>query len=208
MYLPQDAEDAALVARCRAGDQEGFELLVRRHHRPLFNVALRMVGNREDAADATQNAFVKVYEHLDAYDVDRRFFSWLYRILVNECLNILRARRPSIDCSAVELMTAHGPLDALERSERHRQIQSALMALPLEQREVIVLRHFAGLSYEEIAAAAGIPAKTVKSRLYSARQRLGELLFAWESHGEHPEREPRNTRSTRMWRGPGDDRLE
>lgn len=180
MYLPQDADDAVLVARCRAGDPAGFELLVRRHQRPLFNIALRMVGNREDAADATQNAFVKLYEHLDAYDLDRRFFSWIYRILVNECLNILRGRRPSIDCSAVELRTDRGPLDALERSERHRRIQAALMVLPLEQREVIVLRHFAGLSYEEIAGATGVPAKTVKSRLYSARQRLGELLFAWE----------------------------
>lgn len=180
MYLPQDPDDAALVARCRAGDQAGFELLVRRHQRPLFNIALRMLGNREDAADATQNAFVKVYEHLDAYDVDRRFFSWMYRILVNECLNILRRRRPSIDCSVVDLPTERGPLDALERSERHRQIQAALMALPLEQREVVILRHFGGLSYEEIAGATGVPAKTIKSRLYSARQRLGELLLAWE----------------------------
>jgi RNA polymerase sigma-70 factor (ECF subfamily) len=183
VYLPQDAEDAALVARCRAGDQAAFELLVRRHQRSLFNVAVRMVGNREDAADATQNAFVKIYEHLDAYDSDRRFFSWMYRILVNECLNILRARRPSIDCSEVDLPAGSGPLDTLERSERHRQIQAALMLLPIEQREVIVLRHFAGQSYEEIAGTIGVPAKTVKSRLYTARQRLGELLFAWESHG-------------------------
>jgi RNA polymerase sigma-70 factor (ECF subfamily) len=180
VYLSQDAEDAALVARCRAGDQVGFELLVRRHERVLFTVALRMVGNREDAADATQNTFVKVYQHLEDFDVDKRFFSWLYRILVNECLNILRARRPSHESSEPLLSTEVGPLDALERKERHRRIQAALMALPHEYREVVVLRHFAGLSYEDIGTALGVPARTIKSRLYTARQRLGELLLGWE----------------------------
>jgi RNA polymerase sigma-70 factor (ECF subfamily) len=180
VYLSQDAEDAALVARCRAGDQVGFELLVRRHERVLFNVALRMVGNRDEAADATQNAFVKVYQHLGDFDVTRRFFSWLYRILVNECLNILRARPRASEEIGSAAETGDGPFETLARSERHRRIQAALMALSPEYREVVVLRHFAGLSYDEIADSVGVPAKTVKSRLYSARQRLGELLLDWE----------------------------
>lgn len=180
MYLSQDAEDASLVARCRAGDPVGFELLVRRHERVLFNVALRMLGNREEAADATQNTFVKVYQHLDEFDCDRRFFSWLYRILVNECLNIRRARPGVSEEIGSALASSAGPFETLERSERHRRIQAALLSLPHEYREVVVLRHFAGLSYDDIAAAVGVPAKTVKSRLYSARQRLGELLLGWE----------------------------
>ena len=180
MYLSQDAEDAALVARCRAGDQVGFELLVRRHERVLFNVAFRMLGSREEAADATQNTFVKVYEHLGNFDFHHLFFSWLYRILVNECLNILRARSHASEEIGSALVTEEGPFEMLARSERHQRIQAALMALTHEYREVIVLRHFAGLSYDQIADTVGVPAKTVKSRLYSARQRLGELLLDWE----------------------------
>ena len=180
MYLSQDAEDAALVARCRAGDQTGFELLVRRHERVFFNVALRMVGDRETAADATQTTFVRVYEHLDDFDFDHRFFSWAYRILVNECLNILRSRRPGIEGTGSLVATADGPFETLARSERHQRIQAALMSLTHEHREVVVLRHFAGLSYESIAIAIGVPVKTVKSRLYTARQRLGERLLGWE----------------------------
>lgn len=182
MYLSQDAEDAALIARCRAGDPAAFELLVRRHERVLFNVALRMLGNREDAADATQTAFVKAYEHLDDFDFDRRFFSWIYRILVNECFNLRRARRPNDglpDEPGIASIAA-GPFENLERHERHRRIQAALLVLTHELREVVVLRHFGGLSYDEIAAVTGIPARTVKSRLYTARQRLGELLLDWE----------------------------
>ena len=180
MYLSQDAEDADLVARCRAGDQKGFELLVRRHERALFNVALRMVGDRETAADATQNTFVKVYEHLDEFDFHHRFFSWVYRILVNECLNILRVHRPATGEIGSVPTTEPGPFEKLAHTERHRRIQAALMALTPDYREVVVLRHFGGLSYDDIATAIGLPVKTVKSRLYSARQRLGELLLGWE----------------------------
>ena len=180
VYLSQDAEDADLVARCRAGDQKGFEALVRRHERALFNVALRMVGDRETAADATQNTFVKVYEHLDEFDFQHRFFSWVYRILVNECLNILRVRRPATGEIGSVPTAEPGPFEKLAHTERHRRIQAALMALTPDYREVVVLRHFGGLSYDDIAMAIGLPVKTVKSRLYSARQRLGELLLGWE----------------------------
>lgn len=179
VYLPQDSDDAALVGRCRAGDAKAFEVLVERHQRVLQSVAFRMLGNREDARDATQTAFVRVFEHLDGYDPDHKFFSWVYRILRNECLNVLRARRPTEPVS-VELPAAGSPLESLEASERHRRVQTALLALPVEQREVVVLRHFAGLPYDEIGTTLGVPAKTVKSRLYAARQRLGELLLGWD----------------------------
>ena len=180
MYLSQDAEDAALVSRCQAGDHAGFELLVRRYERVLFNVALRMVGDRETAADATQNTFVRVYEHLGEFDFNHRFFSWAYRILVNECLNILRSRRPGTEGTGSLAATDAGPFEKLARSERHHRIQAALMSLPPDYREVVVLRHFAGLSYKNIATTIGLPVKTVRSRLYTARQRLGELLLGWE----------------------------
>ena len=181
MYLPQDVEDAALVTRSLAGDQRAFELLVERHHRALFTVAARKLGSRDDAADATQNAFVRVYQNLGTYDPRYRFFSWIYRILVNECLNVLRGRRPSDEPADTQIDLSGGPLEALQASERRQQVQRALLALSPDLRAVIVLRHYAGLSYEEIGEAlGGLPAKTVKSRLYTARQRLGQLLFGWQ----------------------------
>ena len=136
----------------------------------------------DDARDATQTAFIRAYEHLDSYDPGHKFFTWIYRILINECLNILRARRPnepvSEDLAGERDVHRIDPIDA---EKRRKAIQKAILALPVDYRQVIVLRHFAELSYEEIAATVGIPVKTVKSRLFSARQRLGEHLLGWKA---------------------------
>lgn len=178
MYLAQDAEDAAIVHRCLHGETAAFEHIVKRYERPLFNVAFRMLGRYEDASDATQNAFIKAYGHLDSFDPTQRFFSWIYRILKNECLNVLRAQR-AFEPLEVDIATAETG-DAVEDAERHRALLRGLMQLSTEHREVIALRHFAEMSYEEVGVTLGIPEKTVKSRLYSARQRLGELLSDWK----------------------------
>ena len=172
-----EADDAAVVTQCMAGDQNAYEAIVRRYQGPLFNVALRMLGNYEDARDATQTAFVKAYEHLAGFDRDQRFFNWIYRILKNECLNVLRARRPSEPVSLD--LPAGRDADPVEVQERHHAVQAALLALTVDYREVVVLRHFTDLSYEEIATTLAIPVKTVKSRLYTARQQLGGLLVEW-----------------------------
>lgn len=172
-----DTADAALIARCLAGQQDAYEAIVTRYQRGLFTVALRMLGNYEDARDATQNAFVKAYEHLNTFDPNQRFFSWLFRILKNECLNVLRARRPSQEVSLD--MPSVRAADPVEVRERQKAIQTALMSLSTEYREVVVLRHYTDLSYDDIAVALGIPATKVKSRLYTARQQLGELLIDW-----------------------------
>ena len=170
-------DDEALARRCQRGDSGAFEELVVRHHRVLFNVALRMLGSYEDARDATQTALVKAYQHLGSFDPTQRFFSWIYRILKNECLNVLRARRPS-EPVPPDWPAAAAP-DEIESAQRHRAVQEAMLALTPEYREVLVLRHFTELSYDEIAGVLGVPVKTVKSRLYTARQRLGELLTDW-----------------------------
>jgi RNA polymerase sigma-70 factor (ECF subfamily) len=172
----QDSEDTTLVARSVKGDADAFEALVTRYHRVLFNVATRMLGDREEASDATQTTFIKAYEQLAHFDPRFRFFSWIYRILLNECLNVRRGRRTHEPITP-ELVSGSSPLEILERSERRRHVQRALLALPFEYREVVVLRHFAELSYDDIAITVGIPSKTVKSRLYTARQRLVELLI-------------------------------
>lgn len=177
MYFKQDPGDAALVTRSLDGEAAAFEALVVKYQRVLFNVALRMLGNYEDAQDAAQVAFVKAYRNLASYDSGGRFFSWLYRILLNECLNTRRDRRAH-EPLPLELAACSSPLDALEADERRQLVQHALLALPHDYREVIVLRHFAELGYDDIAATLGVPARTVKSRLYTARQRLVELLIA------------------------------
>ena len=180
MYFEQAVDDSAVIRRCLAGDSAAFEQIVARYQQVLFTVALRMLGNEEDARDAAQNAFLKVFEKLAAYDPRHRFFSWLYRILVNECLN--ERRRPSLVRTTEPLeddAAQCSDRDLVEAAERRRAVQRAILTLPEPYREVIVLRHFAALSYEEMSEAIGIPVKTVKSRLYSARQQLAQRLGAW-----------------------------
>lgn len=175
--MAEPDEDVVCVARCLCGDSSAFEPIVRRYQRVLFSVARRMLGNHEDALDATQNAFVRAYEGLAGYDPNRRFFSWIYRIAVNESLNARRARRP--DDPLTDVMGAGrtaGPLEMVEALERSEAIDAALVRLSEEHRLVVVLRHFADLSYTEISEAIGVPEKTVKSRLFDARQRLAALL--------------------------------
>ena len=180
MYFSKDEDDATLIRRVLDGETAAFEVLVERYQRVLYTVALRMLGNRDDAKDATQTAFVRAYERLASFDEQYKFFSWIYRILMNECLNLLRGRRPEDELSPA-LATAGGPYEAAVSSERRTQIQAALLQLTPDHRAVIVLRHFAGLSYDEVGDALGVPSKTVKSRLHTARQRLGELLLGWRA---------------------------
>ena len=165
VYYINETEDAALIEQCLAGDQAAFETIVRRYQRGLFNVALRMLGSYEDARDSTQNAFVKAYEHLDGFDPTQRFFSWIYRILKNECLNVLRARRPSEPVSP-DFPSLGGPAGlpriGASGNERCRRHSEDFGGLSRGDRP----RHFTELSYEEIASTLGIPVKTVKSRLY------------------------------------------
>lgn len=179
VYLDQDEADLAAVRRCLDGEQAAFEELVLRYQSPLFNVALRLLGRYDEAHDATQNAFIKAYRHLETFDATQRFFSWIYRILRNECLNVLRSQRTWEPLSD-GVLGGERQTDTVEDVERQRAVQQAVMSLDTDYREVIALRHFADMSYEDIAATLGIPAKTVKSRLYSARQRLAASLSAWK----------------------------
>jgi RNA polymerase sigma-70 factor (ECF subfamily) len=167
--------DEALVARCLRGEVEAFEPLVARYQRVLYNAAYRLLGDHEDARDVAQGALVKAYEKLASFDPRYRFFSWIYRIVVNEALNTRDRRRPSTPLGA-DLAAAGSVFEALASRERKDSLQAALLRLSAEDRELIVLRHFAELSYAEIGDTLGIAEKTVKSRLHEARQRLGRVL--------------------------------
>lgn len=174
-------DERACVARCLHGDASAFEPLVVRYERALFGVALRLVGNYEDARDVTQNTFIRAYERLDTFDADRRFFSWIYRIAVNESLNLRRARRPqeelgtSLEVAGRQAETIEA-IETIDAGKRAARLEKAIAQLSEDYREVVMLRYYGELSYEEIGAAVGVPEKTVKSRLFSARQRLAGLL--------------------------------
>jgi RNA polymerase sigma-70 factor (ECF subfamily) len=177
--IETDEADDALLARYRKGDREAFAELVVRYQRPLYNAALWIVRKPEDASDVTQIVFLRVAERLDEYDPKYRFFSWIYRIAVNESLNLLRrnGREDEIDEEAdVAASESANPEWQLAEAQRSRRIRSALMSMSANDRMVLMLRHFSEFSYEEIAHIVGVDEKTVKSRLYEARQRLRELL--------------------------------
>lgn len=176
-------QDTALISSCRRGDREALGLLVSRYEKPIFNAAYRMLGNRAEASDVTQSVFLKVFEHLDGYESKYRFFSWIYRIALNTSIDQLH-RRQALEPAGDEFIEdravsrAAGPEDLVNASQLHDVVQAALMELQQDYRAVIVLRHFAECSYEQMAEVLHIPEKTVKSRLYSARQLLKEKLSA------------------------------
>jgi RNA polymerase sigma-70 factor (ECF subfamily) len=176
VYLQVGAEDEdALIGRCLAGEPAAFEPLVERYHGLLFRAAARLLGDRERARDVTQTVFLKAYQALGSCDRQRRFFSWVYRIMVNECLNERRGRRVT-EALDETLQAAPSAGDPIQDAETRHRVRAAVLQLSEAHRDVIVLRYFAELRYEQIAATLGVPEKTVKSRLFSARQRLGELL--------------------------------
>jgi RNA polymerase sigma-70 factor (ECF subfamily) len=173
-----DDSDEVLVERCRSGDAGAFRVLVARYQRQIYNAAYRVLGSAEDASDVTQLAFQEVAERLDAYDRNHKFFSWIYRIALNAALNLLRRNRREVPLQDGD-PAGPAPVDpesSAASSQESRRLQEALMLLSEDHRTVLVLRHFSDLSYRDIGLALGIEEKTVKSRLFDARQRLRALL--------------------------------
>ena len=175
--IVREEDDPTLVQRCRDGERDAFERLVIRYQKPVFNVALRMLRNRQDAMDVAQTTFLKAFEHLGDYDPAFRFYSWLYRIAINESLNALALRKPRGELDANVADESPGPDRAAEGSQALQALEDALMQISPELRAVLLLRHVAQLSYEDMAQALGLPEKTVKSRLHTARERLRDHLM-------------------------------
>jgi RNA polymerase sigma-70 factor (ECF subfamily) len=169
--------DAARVRECLAGDPQAFTSLVEQYEKPVYNVALRMLRNPEDARDIAQTVFLKAYQNLANYDPQFKFYSWIYRMAINESLNVLRARGrvagPVEECLAED---GAGPSELLDLGQRREALLEAVDRLKPEHRAVIVLRYFVDRNYEDMGEILGIDAKTVKSRLYTARQILKDQL--------------------------------
>ena len=173
-----DPTDASLVRSCREGDRRAQLTLVESHQGPVFQVSLRILGNREDAADATQATFLKVFERLDQYDDAFRLFSWIYRIAVNEAIDQLKRARTHVELPEDLVSGDIGPDGTIDADRISGALQTGLNGLPEDYRVALVLRHFSDCSYGEIAMIVGVPEKTVKSRIHSARQLLRERLLA------------------------------
>ena len=171
--------DEVLVERLRRGDAAAFRQLVLKYQRPLYNAAYRVLGREEDARDITQMVFLRVAERLAGYDARYKFFSWVYRIALNESLNLLRraGREEPLEDDAKE-MQAEGadPESKLGAAQVSKEVQRALMQMRFTDRAVLTLRHFSECSYEEIAEILELKVETVKSRLFEARGRLRTLL--------------------------------
>jgi len=177
-------EELDLIRRVAAGESDLFETLVLAHQKSVYNLCLRMLGNEQDALDASQEAFFRAWRGLASFRGGSRFSVWLYRLASNVCLDMLRKRPAAPDLSMTgeddeTLPIPDGrymPETELEKKELREAVARALDRLPPDFRQAVVLRDVSGLSYEEIARVTGLEAGTVKSRIFRARRKLAALL--------------------------------
>jgi RNA polymerase sigma-70 factor (ECF subfamily) len=181
--------DEDLVAAFQGGETSAFDVLVLRWDRRLRAALYRLVGSHDEARDLTQEAFLKAYRALGTFKLEARFSSWLYQIALNAARDRLRRRRTRGDVSLETIEeTADRPLgrpdrtafELVESRDLSRMVAAAVAALPDEQREVVVLKEYQGLTFAEIAETLGVPLSTVKTRLYRG---LGQLRLRLERQG-------------------------
>lgn len=181
--------DQDLIKRCKTGDREAFNMLVQTYQKQVFNIAYSMLSDYEDASDATQEIFVKVYKSIETFRGQSSFTTWLYRICANVCNDFLRKRQRrastvSIDKSddndnyVAELESeSPTPEEHLELTERQRAVRSAINELRTEYKEIIIYSDMNDMSYDEISSILKCPVGTVKSRLNRARNALKKKLL-------------------------------
>ena len=181
-------EEYALVQRIQSGDSDAFAVLMDEYQKQVYHLALRTVGNPEDAADMTQEAFLRAYRAISSFRGDSKLSVWLYRLTQNVCIDFLRSRgrRPTVSLTVEneadevqELDVADDRFDPEEQYQRKAlrdAVRRGLDALPAEYRAILVLREINGLSYAEIGEQLQLEEGTVKSRLFRARKKLCEFL--------------------------------
>ena len=182
-------QEALIVRKVLQGDVNAFEKLVTEYEKAVYAIAQRMTGNPEDAADMTQETFIKAYNSLGSFRGDSKFSVWLYRIANNVCLDFLRSRsrKPTVSLSVEDDEGEESQLDVadesqspellLERGLTRDAVRRGLDTLPPDYRQILLLREIQGLSYEEISSALGIDLGTVKSRIFRARKKLCTFLI-------------------------------
>jgi RNA polymerase sigma-70 factor (ECF subfamily) len=182
--------ETELIEMAAKGSPNAFDEIVRRNYRMVYAHALRLLGNGDDAADATQVTFVKAHRSMREFDTSRPLKPWLYRICTNVCTDIVRGRHrshESLDSHAHVLEGGERPEAAAERGEMQGIIQRAIARLPERYRRIIVLRHYEQMDVDEIAREVGAPEGTIKSWLFRARAILKqELSGAMDGDGFLP----------------------
>ncbi len=179
----QSLSERELLQRAQKGDPRAFGDIVQMYQRPVYNLCYRMLGDVEEAEDATQETFIRAYTHLAKYDPDRKFLNWVLTIASRHCIDRLRKRRVSWasleDAPFVERVPMPESVDphrVAEQHERADEIQHWLNQLPPDYRTPLVLLYWYGYSYEEIAQIMSLSVPAVKSRLHRARKRLAEMM--------------------------------
>ena len=171
--------DRELIVRARRGDRNAFGELVTCYQTGVFNVCYRLLHERDEAEDLAQETFMRAYDRLHIFDLDREFGPWIRRIAANLCLNYLESRKVTVQLDEErDADESQRPEKQVEVQERSAQIRAALLSLPPHYRVVIELRHYQELSYDEIASELKIPLSDVKSHLFRARKLLAEKLHA------------------------------
>ena len=182
----REVEDRDLIGKARRGDVEAFNLLVSRWEKRVFNYLLRLLANREDALDVSQDVFLKAYQNLPKLDDAERFAGWLFRIAHNEAFTLLRRKRPESELPQAMQLAAR-PAETGNRllpMELSLAVESALKSLSEDQREAVLLKVYQGFKFEEMAEILECPVSTVKSRLYTALDLLKTALSPAVVRGE------------------------
>ena len=178
----REVEDRDLIAKAKRGDVEAYNLLVSRWEKRVFNYLLRLVANREDAMDLSQDVFLKAYQNLPKLEEPAKFAGWLFRIAHNEAFSLLRRKRPETELIGDPRQALTG--GKLLPIELSLAVESALARLSDDQREAVILKVYQGFKFEEMAEVLECPVSTVKSRLYTALELLKATLAPAILRGE------------------------
>ena len=173
--------EQAIIRKVKKGDLDAYGAIVQDYQSSVFNVCFRILGNRQEAEDLTQDAFMRAYHQISSFDLSRPFGPWMRTLAANLCFNHLkkaRLNRVPLEDERDQLRDdpRRGPEGALEINQDHQVLYQAIWKLPDIQRMALELRHFQGLTYQEMADALNLPLNTVRSHLYRGRQKLAELL--------------------------------
>ena len=179
--MASDAEDSYLVQRAQEGYLDAFSELVDRHALRAYRVALRMLGNHHDAEDIAQESLVAAWQHLAGFRIESSFQTWLYQIVTRRALNRIRRARAVSSLDPLDEVSDEdaGPAAEAERARTIDAVSAAVAALPPAQRMTVVLHHFEGLPYQQVAQITGMTVPAVRSHLYRGRRALAESLAEW-----------------------------
>ena len=183
--------DEALVKEVLNGNDDAFRVLIERYQKPIFNMAFRMCGDYDEAADLAQEAFLQIYRVLDKYDPNKKFFSWMYRVSHNICVNVLNKRPKNVvgmDEIRENSLYTEDPMAQPEKyysnQELRSKIDQAILNLPDTYHDVIYMRFVHNLSYQQIADVMGLPISTIETRIYRGKALLQKELKEYTERGQ------------------------